>query len=516
MFNKNILKSILLIGSAALLLVSCEKEYLDTAPESSTSPATIFSTTENAQLAINGICKMMSTQYLSKQGMNGEGTIKTWYAECWGNDFQRCNLSGWHTLWNWEDGEVDTSMYNYYVWYYYYKLIGNANQVIANIDDAEGPDSEKAFIKAQALTFRAYSFFMLSQFYCNRWVDSNNGASKGLVLRVDTSVTPQALATLGETYAQIYADLDEAISLFKSSGLKRDKGNFYEPDLEVAYAVYARAALTREDWANAANYAALARQGHPLMSSEDYMNSGFSVPNDEWIWGVYEAEDQTLYYYGFFAYNASNASSSMQRTYPNAISKDLYDQIPASDKRRALWLEPTAEELAECDAVGRSTKALYKRAFAEYGDKLYSTSLVYIYMQFKFQVEYQPGGGPFSLFRSAEMYLTEAEADCHLGKDADAQRLLKELNGVHNPDYSCDKTGADLLKEVKVYRRFDLWGEGFNWFDFKRWNEPIVRRAITDGGSFQKGLAKEFPTSYMNGWTWVIPKKEKDYNDLVK
>ena len=48
-------------------------------PESSVSPATIFGTTENCQLAINGMAKMMTSQYLSTQGLNGEGTIKTWY-----------------------------------------------------------------------------------------------------------------------------------------------------------------------------------------------------------------------------------------------------------------------------------------------------------------------------------------------------------------------------------------------------------------------------------------------------
>lgn len=516
MFTKNILKSILIVGSAAIMMVSCSKEYLDTAPESSTAPATIFESVENAELAINGISKMMSTQYLSKQGMNGEGTVKTWYANCMGNDFQRNSLTGWHSMWNWEDMEDDSTMYNYFLWYYYYKLIGNANQVICNIDDAEGAESDKQFIKAQALVYRAYSFFMLSQFYCNRWVDSNNGASKGLVLRIDTSVDAQALATLAETYAQIYADLDEAISLFQSSDRKRAKSDFFLPDLDVAYAVYARAALTREDWANAAKYAALARQNYKLMSSDDYMNSGFSVPNDEWIWGVYEAEDQTLYYYGFFAYQGSDASSSMQRTYPLSISKELYDQIPASDARRQLWLEPTAEELGECDSAGKSTKTLYKRAFADFGDKLYSTSQVYIYMQFKFQGQFQPGGGSFSLFRAAEMYLTEAEADCHLGKDNEAQNLLNQLNATHNPGYKCTKTGADLLTEVKLYRRVDLWGEGFDWFDYKRWNQPIVRKSIKDGGSFQTGLAKTLEVGAKNGWTWVIPKKEKDFNELVK
>lgn len=516
MINKNILKSILVIGAAALLAVSCSKDYLETAPESSTSPSTIFESTQNAELAINGICKMMSTQYLSTQGMNGEGTIKTWYANCMGNDFQRNSLTGWHSMWNWEDMEDDNTKYNYYIWFYYYKLIGNANQVICNIDEAEGSDNDKQFIKAQALVFRAYSYFMLSQFYCKRWVDSSNGSTPGMVLRLDTSSDAMPRATLAETYAQIYADLDEAISLFKSSGRTRTKGNFYEPDIDVAYAVYARAALTREDWTNAANYAALARSGHTLMSSTQYMEDGFSVPNDEWIWGVYEAEDQTIYYYGFFAYQGSNASSSMQRTYPLSISKELYDQIPENDTRRNLWLEPTAEELAECDAAGKSTKSLYTRAFKDFETKLYSTSSVYIYMQFKFQGQFQPGGGPFSIFRAAEMYLTEAEADCHLGKDSEAQRLLKEVNAAHNPGYTCDKTGDDLLTEVKLYRRVDLWGEGFDWFDYKRWKQPIVRKTIANGGSFQAGLAKTLDVDAKNGWVWVVPKKEKDYNDQVK
>ena len=92
----------------------------------------------------------------------------------------------------------------------------------------------------------------------------------------------------------------------------------------------------------------------------------------------------------------------MQRTYPLAISKELYDQIPETDARRKMWLGPTPEEWAECNAAGRSTGALYKRAFAEYGGKLYSTSLVYGYMQFKFQAAFMPGGGCFNIYRGED------------------------------------------------------------------------------------------------------------------
>ena len=516
---KNIIRFSLILAALSLA-AACSKAYLETAPESAESPATIFATTDNCNLAINGMCKMMTTQYWSQQGLNGEGTIKTWYGN-FGNDLQRCNQTGWAALWNHTYNEQVNSSYLCYPWYYYYKIISNANQVIENVDNAEGTEGERQFIKAQALVFRAHAFTMLMQLYAYRWQDSNNGAANGVALRL-TSETDEngkydlPLSTQAECYAQIYADCDEAISLFKSSGKDRGASEFYKPNLNVAYAVKTRAALVREDWKTAAECAPLARAGHPLMSKSQYMDGGFSDANNEWIWGVYEAEDQTIYYYSFFAYQASNASSSMQRNYPLAISKELYDQIPTTDARRKMWLEPTAAEAAELNAAGRSTKTLYKRAFAEYGDKLYSTSLVYQYMQFKFLATFMPGGGSFNIYRSAEMYLAEAEAKCHLGgQDASVQALLNELNKNLNPSYNCTKTGADLLKEVKLYRRVDLWGEGFDWYDYKRWNEPIVRHNKANGGNFNDAFAVTINVEDGNRWTWKIPKAETDYNSLI-
>ena len=68
--------------------------------------------------------------------------------------------------------------------------------------------------------------------------------------------------------------------------MDRKADEWYKPNLNVAYAVYARAALTREDWANASKYAKLAREGYPLMSNSDYMDGGYHTPNSEWIWAV--------------------------------------------------------------------------------------------------------------------------------------------------------------------------------------------------------------------------------------
>ncbi len=515
------MKKIAYFLGVSLFLSACASDYLDTEPQSSADTGVILENTENAKLAINGICYMMARQYLSSQGYNGEGTIKTWYGNYPGNDFQKCNLTGWSNVINGTATYMasNTSKYDYYPWYYYYKLIGNANAVICNIDAASGSEDEKKFIKAQGLTFRAYSYFMMSQLYCARWVDSNNGSTRGLPLRIDQGTDDLPASTLAEVYAQVYQDLDDAISMFKEAkeaGIDRESDDNYSPNLNVAYAVYARAALTREDWENAAKYAALAREGYPLMSNDEYVNGGFNAPNQEWIWSCYGASDQTLYYYSFHAYQGSNSSASVCRNYPCAISKELYDQIPETDVRRTMYLAPKADEVdTYTHSTGRASKgALYDRAKRDYADKLYSTSYIFAYMQFKFQCSEQPGVGHVNNFRSAEMYLTEAEALCHIGgRDTEVQNLLIALNrdSGRNPEYTCTKTGADLLEEVKLYRRFDLWGEGFDWFDHKRWNEPIVRHSYPEG-NFHTQFAITKETSETNGWTWVYPRKETDYN----
>lgn len=521
-------KYIMILAAAATLgFTACSSDYLDTTPNSSISRSTAFSTTDKCALAVNGLAKQMTSQYLGSQGLNGEGTMLNWYNNFNGNDHQKCAQTGWSSLWNnlASIKTSKTSLYAYYPWYYYYKIIGNANAIIDAVDDAEGTESAKAFVKAQALVYRAYSFYRLSTLYCKRWSDSNNGATSGIVLRLKATDPvedqSQAQATLAETYEQIYADLDQAISLFSSSSETRSSSEFYLPDLSVAYAVKARAALYREDWQTAADCAAKARSGYSIMGESNYKD-GFHTPNDEWIWGVYEAEDQTLYYYSYFAYIGSNSSGSAARNYPVAISKELIDQIPATDVRRDLYLVPQSDaEFKTMSSMGRVTKgALYTRAMKS--GYLYSTSRVYGYMQFKLRASFMPGGGSFNLIRAAEMYYTEAEADCHLGKEAEARQLLYDVVHPYDDKYVLStKTGSDLLDEVKLYRRFDLFGEGFDWTDCKRWKKDIVRKTLSvskglaSPGSFYSTFAVTIPADDDTRWVWAIPNREADYNSAI-
>lgn len=505
----NIFKYITLTGT--LLLASCSSDFLETEPTNATGTTTVFESTENAKLAINGIARLMTNQHLGSQGYNGEGTIKLYYGEYPGNHFMVDHSSRTNQI-NGNYYENITSRYTYYPWHYYYKLIANANEIIHNIDNASGSQREKDYIKAQALTYRAYSYTMLAQLYGDRWDDSNNGATEALVLRLEPDSESMPLSSLSDVYDQVYEDLDFALSLFDSSNYSRSEN--FEIDAKVAQAVYARAAITKKDYPNARKYAALAREDHPLMNTEDY-KAGFANPTSEWIWSSYGALDETLYYYSYFAYIGYNSTASNVRTRPKRMSKQLYDQIPASDIRRDLFLDPEGYSINT--TTGRAGSELEANARERFPE-LPSNAQIYAHMQFKVKANDMPGVGHLNHFRSSEMLLIEAEAR-YFENPADTRivDLLEELTAStgRDPNYSVTVTGTELLDEIKKYRAIELWGEGFDWFDHKRWGDPIDRKGVNEGGNFRDPVAIRIEPHEKNKWKWMTPQRETDNNDLI-
>ena len=79
---KNMKKiSIIALALAVLVSFGCSKDYLETYPTSSTSPGTLFESTQAAAVAVNGLGKIMHRQYGAYgQGYNGEGTVRLYFA----------------------------------------------------------------------------------------------------------------------------------------------------------------------------------------------------------------------------------------------------------------------------------------------------------------------------------------------------------------------------------------------------------------------------------------------------
>ena len=262
-------KKITWLSSIALgvaLLTSCDNDYLQTYPQDQISGDEISTKIEYCKYAVNGILKTMSTQMYDVQGENGEGTTKNWHNNYKSGYSQKCGLTGWANSINGNYHVNPTNGYNAYRWTFYYKMILNANNaldMIGNYEPGNNVDNaaKKEFYLAQVYTLRAYAYMQLTQLYCKRWDDSRNGQSRGVVLRLNTSNEALPCSTLGETFAQIYKDLDTAIGKFQACGLERSEN--WEVNEEVAHAVYSRAAIYRQDWAKSASEAKLARANYP-------------------------------------------------------------------------------------------------------------------------------------------------------------------------------------------------------------------------------------------------------------
>ena len=523
-------------GAAALLtLGACSKDFLETSPTASVGTSTVFSDISLVEMAINGIAYNMTTQQGPySQGCCGENRIISLYNEYLSQEFLYNQYApGWATFMNHEYYTRYTTTYASYPWFYYYKIISNANAIIVNVDGVPGAtEAERQFYKAQALTYRAWAYTMLLQIYSVRWQDSNNGASDGVVLRLDESTGSIPLSTMAECYQQIYDDLDEAISLFKASGMDRPGGQVWLTNLNVAYAIYAKAALDRQDYNTALTNAKLAQDGYPLMSNDAYA-AGFCNPTSEWIFGSYGDGSENNWYWTFgtqFACNGYYANNS--RYGAGAIEKACTDQIPDNDIRKALFL--TVDKLGDADIYDA------KKVDQSFGfildddlwdvanayilsrtpsglEDAYQSGYYYINGQLKFWVFDTPGVMYLPYIRSSEMVLIEAEANYFLNKAADAQAALVKLNATSGRDasYTCTKTGTDLFEEIVLYRELELWGEGHNWSDYKRWKRDIKRVSFADGGLCHVATAKTIKATDSN-WTWSIPETETQYNTEVE
>lgn len=524
-----------------MLVSSCAGDYLDTAPTDSTGATDAVGTTANAMKALNGIAKIMTTQHnYFGGGFAGENNIMIQY-ESYPSENYNYNYyaSGWSPIFNQEFHTRTNSIYDAYAWYYYYTIAGNANTILANIDNAEGTEAERNFVKASALTFRAYAFEKLVHYYCWRWQDSNNGASQGIVLRLDESTGGQGYATLAETYAQIYKDLDEAIMLFEQSGMDRNASQVWMPNINVAHAIYARAALTKQDYTKALTEAKLARQNYPLMSNAEY-HAGFCNPTSEWIFGSFGSAQENNWFWSYgtqYACNGYYANAAGAANGAGSIGRELINRIPNDDARKALFLtedkfpgynfnDGSAMDLGygilgmgddekKADALWEEAAAYCQKMAVSGLEAPYQAGYMYLGGQLKFYVFDTPGVSYLPFIRSSEMVLVEAEANYFLNDETAARAALVELNATsgRNPEYTCDKSGEALWNEIMDYRELELWGEGFAWSDYKRWNRDIVRHSFAEGGNAHISVAKTIPASGVNKWTWDVPLNETDYND---
>ena len=233
------------------------------------------------------------------------------------------------------------------------------------------------------------------------------------------------------------------------------------------------------------------------MSTAQHADGYSKQDNPENLWASFVQEDQTMYFYSFYAYMSNNFNSTAIRTSPKSILKDVYDAISATDVRKTFWY-PTA--------VATSQPAVP------------SGGVRYNYMNSKFKaVSTSDGRGDFPWIRVAEMYLIEAESYARMvNKETEAKAALYSLAKNRDPQYvTSTNTGQALINEILMQRRIELWGEGRNWTDLKRLDLPLNRPSSSTYGQGLHVSAAATVLSVPAGdktWLWMIPKAERDNN----
>ena len=568
------MKNKYMIGSlAALLMVpamtSCSSSFLDEAPLTSITVEMATGSEEGALAAVSGISRQMQRQFsdLKNGNMNfsGETNVTHWFGDALGPDdnvgevtnYMRSGITpgnfryatGWWPAW----------MYNYC-----YSIIYEANSILTSTGLAP-QNSNMQWVVASALTMRAHAYCKLMQVFAPRWQDSNNGNAYCIVFRLSSDEpNDKPFSTCNEVYDQLYADLDLAIDLFNKSDMDRGSQLFLV-DASVARGIYARIALLKNDYQTAQKMAHDARQKYPIMSPQDYV-SGFSTVNKEWMWAP--AMDYLgVYYWGFGPHYACNGHYVKSWGYSDSMQYTLYKNFKASDVRSQLYFGPlciqhepemaaelgiTEEDFFDASVYTSTTYGIsitgsgtspggkmqamwdfimeYGKRFAQYrpeDDKgIYVTNSKGLSLGVQFKFQGLPDGysscyPPY--MRGSEMLLIEAEAAYQNGDNSTATSCLQELMAQRDPEYKLPATsGQGLFDEIKLQRRLELFGEGFNWFDFKRWNDVITYPTLNlsnpdweNMGSYPTTVANTYQPDFMMGWRAAIPQSEFIYNKLA-
>ncbi|TCD29645.1 RagB/SusD family nutrient uptake outer membrane protein [Pedobacter psychrodurus] len=488
-----ILAATILAGSG------CKKEYLQTQPTDRVDNTAIFSSTANASVALNGIYRYMferTTATTSNvQGKPGVAGILL------GIDFMGEDLHQAAATWFTSTGEgnylaarTDNAGSNEYYYRTFFRMIGNANYIIDNIDAAEGTPAEKARIKAEALTLRAYSYSYLVQFYGTRYnaaAKPNNQLAVPLPLKSTDTRMPRV--SVEAVYAAIVADLDAAIALNVTTVPNKTHAGVW-----VSKGLRARVALTMQDYPTAIKYAKEVIDGNlfPLMSQADYQTGFNNIALSEYMWGSNPTTEQGDTFGSFYAQIAYNANSSYQRGTPKMINSALYDLISATDVRKKMW-EP---------APNATNFPLPLTTF---------TRRPYMTRKFSVKAIGDPSLGDVPWMRSAEMHLILAEAYARNTQDALAQTAL--FTFVSKRDLSAVKstqTGAALINEIMVNRRTELWGEGFRYLDLKRLNQGLNRTVVPNYVATSVANVMEIPAGDPR-FLFLIPRAELNANPNI-
>lgn len=373
------------------------------------------------------------------------------------------------------------------VWTTFYARIFMINKLL---DDLQQDTSTKnRAIKGQLLALRAYSYFYLVRFYANDYKGHQSDPGLPLVLTASNPSQGLPRSTVSEVYTQISKDIEESVVLLDSYA----RPSRAQIDQRTAKAIAAEVFLQTGDYVKAVKYAEESRQGIALMTENEYTTTGFSnINNPEVIWGFHNTISTMSignYYASFFSmFDNTNEGYAGAAQIRKLIDKRLYEAIPETDYRKKVF------------NGSQNAQYTFNAKTKNYPP--------YVSWKFKDPTLFE---GDYVYIRASSLYYIEAEALARQGREAEARQVLFEITAKRDKNYLLSsKTGNELINEIILQKRIELWGEGYAWFDMKRLNIPLER--VYTGTNHTFGRFNLTPDKFK----FQIPNKEINNNPQIK
>lgn len=401
-------------------------------------------------------------------------------------------------------------------WANVYSVIGSANYLLEKCDDlmqdpAIPADSLPRLeqYKADACFLRAYSYFWLAVHYCQPYA-ADKAEQAHLGLPIVTTYNPTgdpksypARSTMSETYKLIEDDLVAAYDGFKSvesKGMLKIKPMSEYLNSNAVLALQARVALYKGEYAVALAKAkqVIDSKAYALTSISDVTKLWASDLSNEIIFRPFQSTQEL--------------GSSTASPYVSGQTNSAADYIPTY-----ATLAVFGEGDVRFDAYFAQWQLnIENKKYDAYVFNKYPGNDVLRLTQSK---NYMNMSKPFRL---SELYLIAAESAAMIGNTTDANQYLNDLSAQRINNYTpSSSTGSTLLNNIKAERQKELMGEGFRFFDLKRWHEGFVRYASHDENPELDGVIVNSTRTVAYAvndyrYTWPIPKAELDANPQIK
>lgn len=463
------MKKIYIISFVTLLafsLTGCQEDFLEVLPTQFLTESQITEAAKNnpdvLAGSISGIYTLMfqtgtgGTDGHDDFGQKGYDIYSDFLS---GDLVLSVSTYGWYRNLTELTATVDfTRNENYIPWRYYYRLIRSANLVISALggNDFVPELDENKHLMGQAKALRAYGYFYLAQFYATDY----DPAAEILPVYTDPTQPNQPKSTTQVVYDLIVKDLTDAISLLETfERTAKNQINKYVAEGLLAYTYAAMGGNANYILAKDLTADIIANGGFTLMDQTEVVYTGNpaiggfnNISNPEWMWGVDITTDNGLDLVSWWGQMDRYTYSYQWAGDRKAIDKGLYDAIPATDVRKGQF-----NSLTTSSYYLVAQNKFYDPARLDGTQRTVITDYVYM--------------------RAAEMYLLNAETAAKSADEPTARTSLKALLTlrVTDPSYVDALTGQDLLDEIYLQTRIELFGEGKSYLAMKRNQATIVR-----------------------------------------